>query len=512
MCAANVKVHRRAGNRRALDTQSPLDQNKAWFFIRLGVIMLIDCGARIHLIAICGTAMGALAGMLRERGFRVTGSDARVYPPMSTFLRDLGIQISEGFTADNIRDCDLVVVGNAVSRGNPEVEATLDRRVPYLSLPEVLRELFLRDKRPVVVAGTHGKTTTTAITAHLLLECGLDPSFLVAGLPRNWERPYRLGAGDHFVIEGDEYDSAFFYKIAKFFFYLPEILIINNIEFDHADIYRDLAEVERAFQQLINIVPSNGLILAHQGDPVLQRLLPHSLAPVQTFGMEPGATLRAVDLDADQGSTSFGLLHDGRHLGRFTVAMSGDHNIRNCLAGLGVGLHAGLTADQLRQALPGFLGVHRRQETLGREDGVLLIDDFAHHPTAVGETLSGLRAAYPAARFHVLFEPASATNARALFEERYVAAFRQAAEIVIGSVPRPERARGDAPLDPERLAAALRASGKSATHIPTVEAIVAQVAASAQPGDVVVVMSNGGFGGLQQLLLQALHQRPPRES
>jgi len=259
--------------------------------------MRLSPDAHIHLIAACGTAMGSLAGMLRERGYRVTGSDASVYPPMSTMLEDLGIDLYEGFAAKHLQPApDLVVVGNAVSRGNPEVEAALAAKIPYLSLPEVLRDLFIRGKRSVVVTGTHGKTTTTALAAHLFGAGGLDPSFLVAGLPQGTDRSYRLGQGEYFIVEGDEYDSAFFAKWAKFFYYLPEILIVNNIEFDHADIYRDLDEITKAFRQLINTVPTNGLILANGADPHVAPLLPDAPAPVQTFGLEETAFWRACDI------------------------------------------------------------------------------------------------------------------------------------------------------------------------------------------------------------------------
>jgi UDP-N-acetylmuramate: L-alanyl-gamma-D-glutamyl-meso-diaminopimelate ligase len=256
--------------------------------------MILRKSAHIHLIAACGTAMGSLAAMLGELGYRITGSDSHIYPPMSTFLQKSGIHLFTGFDASHLDDRpDLVIVGNAVSRGNVELEVALERRIPYACLPEVLRDFFIRDRVPVVITGTHGKTTTTAMTAHLFAEGNLDPSFLVAGLTKNFDRPYRLGHGKHFIIEGDEYDSAYFAKWAKFFFYLPEVLIVNNIEFDHADIYSDLAEIEKSFRQLINMVPRNGLVLANSADEVVTRLLPASPAPVQTFGLEQDAYWRA---------------------------------------------------------------------------------------------------------------------------------------------------------------------------------------------------------------------------
>lgn len=465
--------------------------------------MVIKPGARIHLIAICGTGMGALAGMLRERGYHVTGSDAQVYPPMSTLLEQLGIPVKQGFDAANVCDCDLIVVGNAVSRGNPEVEEMLARRIPYLSLPEALRQEFLREHRPVVVSGTHGKTTTTALTAHLLTQGQLDPSFLVGGVPGNWDRSYHLGKGEHFVIEGDEYDTAYFFKIPKFLFYLPEILIINGIEFDHADIYANLDEILKVFRQLINTVPGNGLIMANHDDPVLRPLLSAAFTPVRTFGTDPAAAVRASHLQSSPAGTTFQLHCDGESLGPFRVPLSGEYNVRNSLAAIGVALHLGLSPETVRRALPEFVGVRRRQEKLGCFGGITIIDDFAHHPTAVQQTLAGLQNAYPGARFHVLFEPASATNARAVFEARYRAAFRDAYQVILGRVPRPERARQDPPFSSERLAAALRAQGQTALYLPEPSQMVTHLQDTAKPGDVIVIMSNSGFGGVQQRLLQA---------
>ncbi len=464
--------------------------------------------AHIHLIAICGTAMGSLAGMLRARGYRVTGSDTHVYPPMSTFLAEQGIEVQAGFDATRLEPSpELVVVGNAVSRGNPEVEAVLDRQLRYASLPEVLRDLFLRGKRPVVVTGTHGKTTTTAMVAHLLSQGGLDPSFLVAGLPRNFPRPFGLGKGEYFAVEGDEYDSAFFAKWAKFFYYLPEILVVNNVEFDHADIYENLAAIQKAFRQVINLVPGRGLVLASSGDPVLARLLPQSPAPVQSFGLEPGAYWQASEVVVAAEGQHVTLNCQGERLGGFVLPLSGEYNIRNALAAIAVGHRAGVSAEAMAEGLRSFRGVRRRQEELGVVRGITLIDDFAHHPTAVGQTLRGVREAHRQGALWAVFEPASASNARAIFEDQYLQAFAPADRVVIGKVPRPDRARGDEPFSGERLVAGLRAQGKGAWHLPEVDAILAHLEAQVQPGEVVVFMSNGGFGGVQSRFLAALQAR-----
>jgi UDP-N-acetylmuramate: L-alanyl-gamma-D-glutamyl-meso-diaminopimelate ligase len=465
-------------------------------------------GARVHLIAACGTAMGALAGMLRERGYRVSGSDTHVYPPMSTFLSQIGVCVQEGFSADRLEPPpDLVVIGNAVSRGNPEVEATLAGRLPYASLPEVLREHFLRDRLPVVITGTHGKTTTTAMAAYLLSQCGQDPSFLVAGIPVDFPRPYHLGDGKAFVIEGDEYDTAFFAKHAKFLYYLPHTVVINNIEFDHADIYADLAEIERSFRQLVNIIPANGLLLANAEDPTVTGLLAAAPCRIETFGLREEADWGAERLVAAPDGMTFQLRHAGACLGPCRLAQHGLHNVRNALAALAIAIHGGAAPEAALAALQGYGGVCRRQERIGTVAGIELIDDFAHHPTAVAATLAAVRLARPAGALWVLFEPASSTNARALFEDRYAEAFGTVDHCLIGRVPRPERARRDPPFSPERLAARICALGGDARYLPRPADMVTTVAEQAVPGDTVVFMSNGGFGGVQALLLAALRQR-----
>ncbi|MCY3761340.1 MAG: UDP-N-acetylmuramate:L-alanyl-gamma-D-glutamyl-meso-diaminopimelate ligase [Gemmatimonadetes bacterium] len=465
-------------------------------------------GSHVHLIAVCGTAMGSLAAMLAERGCRVTGSDAHTYPPMSDFLREAKVAVYEGFDAARLDPApDLVVVGNAVSRGNPEVEATLDLRIPYTSLPELLRDAFLVSKRPLVVTGTHGKTTTTAMAARLLDAGGLDPSFLIAGIPQDFPRPYRLGSGGCFVIEGDEYDSAFFAKFPKFFFYRPDLLIVNNIEYDHADLYASLGEIERAFRHLLNTVPGNGLILANGDDPVTARLLPNAPAPVQTFGMGSTCRWRAAEVAQGRGRQRFSMLDGERVFGRFEIRLSGEHNLRNALGAAAAAAHLGVPAAAIAEGLSSFTGIRRRQELLGEFGGVTVIDDFAHHPTAVEQTLHGLREAWVPARLWAVFEPASATNARHVFEDRYLRAFAGADRVTLAAVPRPERARGDAPFSPERLVAGLNRGGCQAGFAPSKEEILELLCAEAAEGDLVVFMSNGGFGGVQRSFVDLLKQR-----
>lgn len=465
-------------------------------------------GAHVHLIAACGTAMGSLAGLLRRQGYRVTGSDSHVYPPMSDFLRDAGIVVHSGFDPAHLEPApDLVVVGNAVSRGNPELEAALDRRLPYAHLPEVLRDLFLAGRRPLVVTGTHGKTTTTALTAHLLRATGADPSWLVAGLPRDLPLPYHIGTGDWFVLEGDEYDSAYFAKVAKFLFYRPQVLVINNIEFDHADIYRDLDEIRRVFRQAVNQVPRNGLILANGDDPVVAGVVAEAPAPVQTFGAGAGCDWRFADARAEGQGQSFDWQGPDGGGGRVRLGLSGEYNRRNALAAIAAASFAGIDPADLVEPLAGFVGVRRRQESLGTAAGVLLVDDFAHHPTAVGQTLAGLRESWPDRRLWAVFEPASSTNARAVFEQDYVRAFEPADAVIVGAVPRPERARDDEPFSAQRLAERLSAGGVEALHIADPAAIARHLAEEAREGDVVVFMSNAGFGGVQRLTQDALEAR-----
>jgi len=473
-------------------------------------MIVIPEGAHIHLIAICGTAMGSLAGMLRQSGYRVTGSDARVYPPMSDFLRSAGIDVVEGFDAAHLHPRpDLVIVGNAVSRGNPEVEETLNQRLPFASLPEVLRDFYLRASNPIVVTGTHGKTTTTAMIAHLLSQGGLDPSYLIAGITRDFPQPFHLGTGTHFVIEGDEYDSAFFAKQAKFLFYLPQLVLINNIEYDHADIYPDLDHIEASFRQLINSIPGAGLLVANHDDPVVGGLLPRSLAPVQTFGLSPSAEWSASNIETTGHYVSFSLCRHSCEVpgGRFELALTGTHNVRNALGAIVTATHLGLELRSLVEALSTFKGVERRQQVIAQTASITLIDDFAHHPTAVDETLAGLRQAYPQRRMWAVFEPASASNARRIFEDRYVTALGWADRVVLAAVPRPERSGDEEPFSSERVAKALRANGTEAVFAPTTEDITRMLESDMEHGDVVVFMSNGGFGGIQRRACEILQAR-----
>jgi UDP-N-acetylmuramate: L-alanyl-gamma-D-glutamyl-meso-diaminopimelate ligase len=451
--------------------------------------------------------MATLAALLKSRGYEVGGSDQNVYPPMSDFLAAEGIPIASGYAADHISpDTGLVIVGNAISRGNPELEAVLERKVRYCSLPEAIREHFLWNARSIVVAGTHGKTTTTSLTGWLLTHGQLDPTVLVGGIALNFGRggaSYRVGRGREFVIEGDEYDSAFFDKTAKFLKYLPDVAVVSNIEFDHADIYADLDAVTLAFRRLVNLVPRNGLLLLGTDSPHAAALQQHAVSPVETFGLDPLNTWGTDDITYRDGWTRFVVTHHGRPFGEFESPLLGVHNVRNALAAIAVGTFVGIQPRELADGLRMFKGIKRRLETVGIARGVTVLDDFAHHPTAVRETLAALRTGYPGRRIWAVFEPRSASSCRRVFQQEFARAFEGADETVIAGVFRsslPESER----LSEDQLVDDVRARGQRARHIPEIDDIIRTIEAEARDDDVVVLMSNGGFGGIHTRLLRAL--------
>jgi UDP-N-acetylmuramate: L-alanyl-gamma-D-glutamyl-meso-diaminopimelate ligase len=462
---------------------------------------------RIHLIGICGTAMGTLAAMLEARGHDVRGSDQSVYPPMSDFLRQQGITLLEGYRAEHITaEIDLVVVGNAISRGNPELEEVLDRKIRYCSLPEAVRDHFLWGARSVVITGTHGKTTTTSLTGWLLTHGGADPSVFIGGIAENFDGSYRIGGGREFVIEGDEYDSAFFDKTAKFLKYLPDIAVVNNIEFDHADIYADLEAIRVAFRRFVNLVPRRGLLLLGADNAEAMALSASARCRVETFGLSDGATWQAHDLQVGGTSTSFGLRREGKTVGRFEVPLLGAYNVRNAAAALAVGVAVGIDTDTLAEGLRRFRGVRRRLQLRGTAAGVMVYDDFAHHPTAIEETLTGVRSAHPARRLWAIFEPRSATSCRRVFQQDFIRALGRADRVVLAAVFR-STLPDDQRLDAGHIVRALEDGGVHARYIPATDDIVRTVAKEAREGDIVIVMSNGGFDNIHQKLLDALAAR-----
>jgi len=462
---------------------------------------------KIHLIGICGTAMATLAAMLKRKGLDVRGSDQDVYPPMSDFLAAEGIPVLAGYAAEHIAgDLDLVVIGNAISRGNAELEEVLDRKIRYCSLPEAIREHFLWGARSIVIAGTHGKTTTTSLTGWLLTSGGLDPSVLVGGIARNFGdqgSSYRIGSGRDFVIEGDEYDSAFFDKSAKFLKYLPDIAVINNVEFDHADIYPDFDAVALAFRRLANLVPRKGLLLIGADSEGARALAASARSRVQTFGTGDGVDWQAYDMAVADGGMRFKVRRNGVPFGVFRMMLVGTHNVRNALAAIAVAAEVGIDADRIATALKSFAGVKRRLDVVGVADGVTVFDDFAHHPTAVAETIAALRGAHPSGRIWAVFEPRSASSCRRVFQQDFANAFAGADEVVVAPIFRsslPESER----LSVSHLVDDLRCRGQSARAAASIDEIVDIITREHRPGDLVVLMSNGGFGGIHQKLLEAL--------
>lgn len=463
-----------------------------------------------HLIGICGTAMASLAGMLQSAGHCVTGSDQNVYPPMSTQLESLGIEIMNGYKAENTdMPRDVTVVGNTIMRGNPELEEVLNRKLLYRSQAEVVREEFIRGRRSLVVAGTHGKTTTTSIAAWVCETGGLDPTFLVGGVVQNFGQSFRVTDSDYFVIEGDEYDTAFFDKKPKFMSYLPEIAIVGNIEFDHADIYKDLDAIKWQFSRLMNLVPGNGRLICGIDSPVVGEVLESMSGKlhtqVETYGLSENAKWQARDLIFDAEGTRFSVYCENVKWAEFSTHMIGEFNVRNCLAVIIAADAWGITREKIQEAFDTFKSVKRRMEIRGVEAGVTVIDDFAHHPTAVDETLKALRQRYAANRLIAVFEPRSRSSRLSIFEDRYREAFRHADKVIIAGVFNPEDAKtyGDV-LDVDRLIKGIADAGKPAMTLADADSIVEHLAPELKSGDVVAIMSNGGFGGIHEKVLAAL--------
>jgi UDP-N-acetylmuramate: L-alanyl-gamma-D-glutamyl-meso-diaminopimelate ligase len=462
----------------------------------------------IHLIGICGTAMASLAGMLQTKGFQITGSDQNIYPPMSTFLEDRGIGLCEGFSEGHLEPRpDLVVVGNAVSRGNPEVESILNRKIHYVSMAEVLKEFFIRGKQSLVVVGTHGKTTTASLLAWFL-ECGgMDPSFLVGGIAENFGSSFKLGSGDFFVIEGDEYDTAFFDKGPKFLHYLPDWVIFNNCEFDHADIYSDFAAVQLSFRRLINIIPSRGKLFAGWDDPVVRELSARASCAVQPFGLDSTAQWTARSIEILPEVMQFEVWRDGTFWERFETRLTGTFNVKNAIAAIACAEELGVGRKTLQQALSDFKNVKRRLEICGVVNDIAVFDDFAHHPTAIRETLSAVKARYPNNRLWAIFEPRSATSRRNVFQHEFARCFLPADRVVLCSPFAPEKLDASLRLDVQQVVSDLKRQGVSAGWSDSADAIVAEVAPQLETGDRVVIMSNGGFDGIHRKVLEALRQR-----
>jgi UDP-N-acetylmuramate: L-alanyl-gamma-D-glutamyl-meso-diaminopimelate ligase len=475
-----------------------------------------------YLMGIGGTAMASLAGLLKAAGHRVTGSDEHVYPPMSTMLESMGIAYAEGYRPENLMPRpDMVVVGNAISRGNPELEHLLNERLAYTSAAATIKEQFIRGRIPLAVAGTHGKTSTTSLLAWILDVAGLNPSFLIGGVAENFGTSFRLTDSEYIVIEADEYDTAYFDKGPKMWHYLPHIAIVNNIEFDHADIYRDETAYLYAFARFINLIPSNGRLIAGWDSPAVRDLSQKSLAPVEPFAFDPDADNEHTGKDDPAATgdgaavwaardvsfgelTRFTVTREGRDWGAVETPLSGSFSIRNCLAAIAAADAVGAEPERVRDALRTYRSVRRRMEIRGVINDVTVIDDFAHHPTAVRETLLAARQRYPGHRVVAIFEPRSYTAQRREFEADYEKALGLADEIILAGLFHPERYDAQTAMQPDRLVAAWKAAGKPAVYEPDVDRIVARVSDSAAPGDIVLIMSNGGFGGIHDKLLSVL--------
>jgi UDP-N-acetylmuramate: L-alanyl-gamma-D-glutamyl-meso-diaminopimelate ligase len=454
-----------------------------------------------HFIGICGTAMGSTALALRAQGHKVTGSDNAVYPPMSTLLAEQGIEVMSGYKPENLpADADLYIVGNAISRGkNPELEALLDLRKRYTSMAELLKTEVIQGKRSFVVTGTHGKTTTTSLLTWLFESAGRSPGFMIGGVPSNFAVGARFNDSPHFVIEGDEYDTAYFDKRSKFLHYLPECAIVNNVEFDHADIFANLDEIILSFRRMTLLVPRNGLVLINGDDANAMRLVENCPAPTRTVGTGAGCDVQIVITAAKPECTGFTL--GGVP---FTLPMIGEFNVRNAAMAIAAARFGGLSDEEIRTGLLSFKGVFRRQTVRGEKNGIKVMDDFGHHPTAIRETLRGLRQKFPGSRLWAVFEPRSNTSRRKVLQEELISALKEADGSVIAAVNDAAKVAEELRLSPEQVADTVKAAGRECYYEADTASIVQRLKERSRSGDVIVVFSNGGFDGIHEKLLAAL--------
>ncbi|HVT05343.1 MAG TPA: Mur ligase family protein [Thermoanaerobaculia bacterium] len=465
---------------------------------------------RVYLIGICGTAMASLAGMLKERRYVVGGSDEHVYPPMSTYLEQLGIPVLEGYTKEHLETFrpDVVIIGNAAARTNVEAAATVEMDLPYTSMPEAIRELFILGKHSIVITGTHGKTTTTSLMAWLLQSAGRDPSMVVGGIPLNFNNNFKLGDGPDFVIEGDEYNTAFFDKGPKFLHYGANTLMLNNIEFDHADIYENLEAIMAAFRAAVRGVAAGDSIVANGDDDNVMRLREETMARWITFGLDRSRDYSASNIEYAPAGTSFTAWREGKEWFRFKTTLSGEHNVLNALGDAAIASLRGLTPEEIQKGFETFRGIKRRMEVRGVERGVTVIDDFGHHPTAVETTLRGARGRFPGQRIWALFEPRSISSSRKEFEEGYIKAFQQADRVIIGPVFHKERYAKtygiDKMMSVDSITKSLSNGSRKAEHIDDFDELAKHVASEASDGDVIIVMSSGAFGGIHEKILANL--------
>ncbi len=468
----------------------------------------IESIRHVHLVAICGTAMGSLACMLADRGFRVTGSDTDAYPPMSDQLRSAGIEVQKGFSPDHVLSerPDLVVIGNAVRRDNLEARAAIDGGLPYVSFCDAIHHFFLRGKHSVVITGTHGKTTTTSIVAWMLTHAGRDPSALIGGVFANFAGSFRLGLGPHFVIEGDEYDTAFFDKTPKFLHYDARTLLVTSVEFDHADIYSSLEQIQDAFRTLVASIPADGMIIAASDADTVRAVLAGAKAKVEGYGFRDSAVWRVSDVAFDPEGTQFTVWRHDERVARVRMPMHGRHNVENVLGAIAICASLGLEPEAAARAMVDFGGVKRRQELRGEAGGMAVIDDFAHHPTAVRETIAAIRSRYPDRKLWAILEPRTNTSRRRFFENDFADALATADEVILAGVFRADALAEDERMRPEKVIERIRAAGKKAVYLSEVDGIIEHLVQNKTGRDVALVMSNGGFGGIWDRLLGRLKQ------
>ncbi len=464
----------------------------------------------IHLIGICGTAMASLAGMLKQRGFTVSGSDVAAYPPMSDFLASLGIPVSEPFHPRNLQPHpDLVVVGNAISRGNAELEYVLDQRIPFQSMPQVLHDEFLGGRERLLVAGTHGKTTTSSLLAWLFHSAGRPAGFLIGGIPENFGTSFAQGTAPEFIVEGDEYDTAFFDKGPKFLHYFPDAVILTSVEFDHADIYGSLDAVKTAFKRLVNLIPQRGLLIAWDGHLNVDECVRRAFCRVERYGVGPDADWRITDIQYEPSVTRWQVHRRGEWWADFEFPLAGEYNVLNATAAAAMAAHYGISKEAIAIGLGSFLSVKRRLEVKAELHGVTVIDDFAHHPTAIAQTLQAIRLRYPGRRLWAILEPRSNTLRRRIFQKELAQSLATADQVVLAGTFKSEAIPAEERLDPAAVVRDLRASGKPARLLDTADEIVDSIAPELRQGDVVAILSNGGFGGIYEKLparLRALHE------
>ncbi len=462
-------------------------------------------GQTVHLMGICGTAMASLAGLLKDRGLNVTGSDQNPYPPMSTQLEKLGIEIMKGYRAENlVHKPDLVIVGNVIPKSNPEAQELLRLNIPYTSLPKALGEWVIGSRESLVVSGTHGKTTTTSLLSWVAECIGIQPGFLIGGIPKNFSLSFRNPYGNYFVIEGDEYDTAFFDKVPKFIHYKPKHVILTSIEFDHADIYADLNAVKAAFRRLIELIPEDGTLLYYGKDQNIAELLQFATVKKRFSYSSSKSDYMAKVVTKNIEGTTFQVFHGAIFLGEFFITMTGDYNVMNATAVIGLADQLGWPIDRVREALATFQGVRRRQEVIGAPRGITIIEDFAHHPTAVRETVKAIQSKYSGQKVYSVFEPRSATSRRKIFQKDYVEAFKSSQEVIIAEAFDQGKIEASDRFSAQELVLDLTKSGIVAHCFNGADAIVDYLGKTASPKDVILIMSNGGFDGIYQKLLQRL--------